>query len=263
MRFTHYIGIYAIALSSQASLAAELTNTNTPSDGSFSMTVGVNYDTGDYGDTMDTDVWSTPISLKYRKGLWNFGIATSWLRVTSPNNVDADGNFIGSGGTRRTEEGMGDINLSATYNFLDERDYLVGLDVTGKVKIPTADEDKFLGSGKTDYGLNVEAFKSINKWTPYWNVGYKWKGDPSGINYKNVWSTSIGFDYQLNRDLLLGAGYDWQQKVTQFSQNAQEASVYANYYLNDNNKLNFYLLTGYSDSSPNWGSGLVLVHYFK
>jgi hypothetical protein len=262
MRLAPYISFSLLIAFSQAAVAAELTNINAPSDGRFSMSVGVNYDTGDYGATNDTDVWSTPISLKYRKGLWSFGISTSWLRVTSPNTVDADGNFIGSGGARTTEKGIGDINLSATYNLLDDRDYLVGLDVIGKIKIPTADEDKFLGTGKTDYGLNVEAFKTINHWTPYWNVGYKWKGDPSGFNYKNVWSTSLGFDYQITRDLLLGAGYDWQQKTTQFSQNAQEASVYANYYLNNNNKLNFYLLTGYSDASPNWGSGLVLVHYF-
>jgi long-subunit fatty acid transport protein len=136
------------------------------------------------------------------------------------------------------------------------------MDVIGKVKIPTADEKKFLGTGKTDYALNVEVFKSINAWTPYWNVGYKWKGDPNGIDYNNVWSSSLGFDYQVNRDLIVGAGYDWQQKISQFSQNVQELSVYSSYRLNQQNKLNFYLLTGHGDSSPNWGSGLVLVHYF-
>lgn len=246
----------------QPCLAAELTESNTLSNGRFSISVGTDYSSGDYGASEDTEVWAIPISLKYRTGAWRFGASTSWLRVTSPNNVDADGNFIGSGGKKNTEAGMGDVHLSAAYTLLDDRDYLVGLDVIGKVKIPTADEDKFLGTGKVDYGLNLEVFKTIKHWTPYWNVGYKWKGDPSDINYKNMWSTSLGFEYQVNRDLIIGASYDWQQKVTQFSQNAQEASVYANYHLNDTNKLNFYLLTGYSDASPDWGSGLVLVHYF-
>jgi hypothetical protein len=260
MRYLSTLGLFALIC--QTCDAAEPTQPNIPADGRLSIAVGADYSTGDYGASEDTDVWAIPMSLRYRTGAWRFGVSTSWLRVTSPNTVDADGNFIGSGGRRTTEEGMGDIHLSAAYALLDDRDYLVGLDVIGKVKLPTADEDKFLGSGKADYGLNLEIFKAINHWTPYWNVGYKWKGDPSDINYKNVWSTSLGFDYKVNRDLIVGVGYDWQQKITQFSQNAQEASAYANYYLNDKNKLNFYLLTGYSDASPDWGSGLVLVHYF-
>jgi hypothetical protein len=250
------------AFTSQTSMAAELTNSNQPSDGRFSVSIGADYSSGDYGASEDTDVWAIPIGLKYRTGAWRFGISTSWLHVKSPNTVDANGNFIGSGGKTTTDEGIGDIHLSAAYTLLDDRDYALGLDVIGKVKIPTADEDKFLGSGKADYGLNLEIFKTISHWTPYWNVGYKWKGDPSFINYKNVWSSSLGFEYLVNRDLILGAGYDWQQKVTRFSQNVQETSVYANYYLNDYNKLNFYLLTGYSDASPDWGSGFVLTHYF-
>jgi predicted porin len=262
MRFTFIILASLIALNGQTSIAAEPAQLSTPSDGRFSVSVGADYSSGDYGASEDTDVWAMPIGLKYRTGLWSFGISTAWLRVTSPNTVNADGEFIGGGGKKTTEKGIGDVNLSASYNLLDDRDYLVGLDIIGKIKLPTADEDKFLGTGKTDYGLNFEVFKTIHYWTPYWNVGYKWKGDPNGINYKNVWSSSLGFDYQMNNDLTLGISYDWQQKVTQFSQNAQETSAYASYYLNDKNKLNFYLLAGYSDASPSVGSGLVLVHYF-
>ncbi len=254
LRLTHTVGL-ALLVISQHSLAA---------DGKFSASMGLDYSSGDYGSTQDTDVWATPISLKYKTDSWSLRVSTSWLQVTGPNNVTPDGEFIGigSGSRRTTEQGIGDVNLSATYNLLDDRNYLMGLDVIGKVKIPTADEDKFLGTGKTDYGLNLEAFKTIGNWSPYWNVGYKWKGDPNNLDYKNVWSSSLGFDFQVNRNLSIGLGYDWQQKVTNFSQNTQEASAYLNYYLNDQNKLNFYVVTGYSDASPNWGSGLVLAHYF-
>jgi hypothetical protein len=262
MRSLPNLSIFMLALLSPTCFAADLANANTPSDGRFSMSIGAGYDTGDYGDTIDTDVWVLPIGLKYRTGLWSFGVSTSWLHVKSPNTVDADGNFIGAGGARTTEQGIGDVNLSVSYDLLDNINNVVGLDVKTRLKIPTADEDKFLGSGKTDFGLNLEAYKTISNWTPYLNVGYRWKGDPEGINYNNVWSTSLGADYKVNRDLIVGAAYDWQQKVTQFSDNVKEASVYANYYLNDNNKLNLYLLAGSGDSSPSWGTGLTLVHFF-
>ena len=60
----------------------------------------------------------------------------------------------------------------------------------------------------------------------------------------------------------MGIGYDWQQKTIKFAENAQEASAYVNYRVNDNNKVNFYVLGGFSNASPNFGSGLVLIHYF-
>jgi len=235
-------------------------------DGRFSTTVGVDYSSGDYGASQDTDVWAIPMSLKYKTDTWSIRISTAYLRVTSPNFVTPEGDFIGDGNInaskRVTEEGMGDINIAGTYSLLDDRTSFVGMDVSARVKIPTADEDKFLGTGKTDYGLNTEFYKTINDWTPYWNIGYRWRGDPSGVNLKNVWSSSIGTDYRVNHLINVGFSYDWQQKTTQFVDNVQEASSYINYRLNDYNKLNFYVVGGFSNSSPNWGSGLVLIHYF-
>ena len=254
MRFTSLLGLLLIALS-PSSYAL---------DGRFSATMGVDYSTGDYGATLDTDVWAFPLSFKYKTDTWNIRISTAYLRVTSPEFVTPEGDFIGSNTVlkRTTQEGNGDINIAGTYTFLDDRDYLVGLDLTAKVKIPTADEDKFLGTGKADYGLSAEFFKPIGNWSPYWNVGFKWRGDPSGFNLKNIWSSSIGTDYRFNRDLSAGFSYDWQQKTTVFAENAQETSGYVNYYINDTNKVNLYAVTGYSNGSPNWGSGLVLIHYF-
>lgn len=256
MRISHILGI-SILFACQPAFAL---------DGKFSSSLGIDYSSGDYGATKDTDVWAIPMSLKYRTDNWNIRASTSYLRVTSPSFVTPEGDFIDSGNVasvkRVTEEGMGDINIAGTYNLFDDRKYLAGLDVTAKVKIPTADEDKFLGTGKTDIGLNAEIFQSFGDWSPYWNVGYKWRGDPKNFNLKNIWSSSIGTDYRINDTFNVGIGYDWQQKTTKFAENAQEASTYVNYRVNDSNKLNFYVLTGFSNSSPNFGSGLTWIHYY-
>lgn len=254
MRISTIISM-GVLLSSQPVFAA---------DGVFSFTTGLDYSSGDYGNSQDTDVWAIPFSVKYKADKWNVRVSTSYLRVTSPSFVTPEGDFVGTGITRRvTEEGIGDVSIAGTYNLLDDRDYFVGLDVTARVKIPTADEDKFLGTGKTDYGLNAEIFKPIGNWTPYWNVGYRWRGDPSGFNLKNVWSSGIGTDYYINDNWSVGGSYDWQQKTNKFVNNAQETSAYVNYRINDNNKVNLYLLNGYSDSSPNFGGGVLLTHFFR
>lgn len=235
-------------------------------DGRLSTTLGVDYSSGDYGASQDTDVWALPISLKYKTDKWSLRISTSYLRVTSPTFVTPEGDFIGDeniNNTKRvTETGIGDTVISGTYALLDDRNYAIGMDVGARVKIPTADEDKFLGTGKTDYGVNTEFYKTINNWTPYWNIGYRWRGDPSGFNLKNIWNSSIGTDYRFNDTVSVGISYDWQQKTTQVAENAQEISSYLNYQLNANNKLNLYVVTGFSDASPNIGSGLTWIHYY-
>jgi hypothetical protein len=257
------VAIGCVALFSQPAHAAGLNKNNKPDDGRFSMSVGGTYDTGSYGDTIDTDVWSIPVGLKYTKGPLTLSASTSWLRIKGPNNVDSEGNFIGSAaGVSTTHSGIGDLYLSATYNLLDDVAYPVGMDVAGKIKLPTADEKKFLGSGEIDYGLNVEFYKTIASFTPYWNIGYKWKGDPSGINYNNVWNTTIGADFKVTKDLLIGADYFQQRKVTRFSDDDKEFSIYGNYYLDNSNKVNLYILGGSGNSSPDWGTGATLVHYF-
>ena len=54
----------------------------------------------------------------------------------------------------------------------------------------------------------------------------------------------------------MGVGYDWQQKTTKFFDNTQEASAYVNYRINDNNKVNFYMLGSFSNTAQTV-SGLV------
>jgi long-subunit fatty acid transport protein len=109
---------------------------------------------------------------------------------------------------------------------------------------------------RIENGVNTEFYKTINNLSPYWNIGYHWRCDPSGFNLKNIWNSSIGTDYRFNDTISVGISYDWQQKTTQVAENAKEVSSYINYRLNDNNKVNFYVVGGFSNASPNIGSGL-------
>lgn len=236
--------------------------TATAADGKLSLNVGAEYTSGDYGDSSNTDTWALPIGLKYRTGTLTLRLATSWLHVSGPGNVTPEGEPIGGSSTSTTEEGMGDVITSLTWNALDERDYALGLDVGAKVKFGTADENKSLGTGENDYSLHAEIFKPVDAWFPFLKLGYTWKGDPAGIDYRNVWFGSAGTDYRLSKTYSLGAYYDWRQKLTSSSDPISEATLYLNTRINDSNKLNVYLIKGFSDASPDWGAGLALNHGF-
>ena len=93
MRVSHVLGISMLLACQQASAL----------DGKFSSTIGLDYSSGDYGASQDTEVWAVPMSLKYRTDTWNIRASTSYLKVTSPNFVTPDGDFIGTGNVLSTK----------------------------------------------------------------------------------------------------------------------------------------------------------------
>jgi hypothetical protein len=231
-------------------------------DGNVSVSLGLDYASGNYGSQARTETWALPLSLKYRTNVWSLRLSTAWLRVQGNGSVTPDGDPLIGSGNASTTEGMGDISTSLTYNLLDERRNWAGLDISGKIKFGTASTSKFLGTGKNDYTLKTELFKPLDKWTPFLSLGYKWKGDPEFIEYRNVWLASAGTDYRITPTLSFGGGYDWQQAVTRTSSPTSEAMLYLNFRLSAASKLNLYAVGGFSNASPDWGSGLTFTHRF-
>ncbi len=84
-----------------------------------------------------------------------------------------------------SESGVGDTNLDLRYRFLDETDSLPEMSVHGGVKLPTADEDKGLGTGETDYRMGIELVKELGGWTLDLGMDYNILGDPDGYDLDN------------------------------------------------------------------------------
>ena len=231
-------------------------------DYKFSASVGLDYSSGNYGSQTKTETWALPLSLKYRTDNWNLRLSTAWLRVQGDGSVTPEGDPLNSPGSLATTEGMGDVSARATYTLLDERTHWAGLDLSGKIKFGTASASKSLGTGKNDYSLQAGIFKPIDNWTPFLDVGYKWKGSPDGIEYRNVWLGSVGTDYRITPTLSFGGSYDWQQAVTATSSPISEAMLYLNFHLNADSRLNLYAVGGFSEASPDWGSGLIFTYRY-
>lgn len=68
--------------------------------GVWSLSSGVSYSRGDYGDVADTKVLAAPVSVKYRKGSWRFKVSLPFVRVTGPGSLlqTPEGRDSGSGG---------------------------------------------------------------------------------------------------------------------------------------------------------------------
>jgi Putative MetA-pathway of phenol degradation len=270
--------------------------TNAFADG-FSASVGGDYSTGDYGSSDSTKVFYMPFSARYETGAFTYNLTIPWLRVSGPGDV-VPGGFSGAGGastvgavvcinkgrgnctngggtivsgggggggittTRSTESGIGDIVAAATYNAIDGGENGFVVDFTGRIKLPTASESKGLGSGKTDFAVQVNVDKNFGN--PYVSagLGYKILGEPSGVSYDNVIYGSLGGGYKFSKSTEMGVSYDWATAAVDGATRPQEVSIYGSHYLSDNYKLSGVLYTGLSDASPDVGGGLTLSYYF-
>jgi outer membrane protein OmpA-like peptidoglycan-associated protein len=94
------------------------------------------------------------------------------------------------------ETGVGDVKLGLKYKFLD--DYhgdAVGLAVRGFAKLPTADEAKGLGTGKTAFGGDLIISKSLaEKADIHGSIGYQVNSDPDEVNLGNAFKWAVGLN---------------------------------------------------------------------
>jgi hypothetical protein len=92
------------------------------------------------------------------------------------------------------EHGIGDLTLGAKWQFLESCPLGARHAIVPSVKFPTADEDRELGSGKTDYDLTWVASRALGeKAGVHLNVGYSWIGgsDDDVLHY------GMAADYQI------------------------------------------------------------------
>lgn len=231
-----------------------------------SVGVGAEYTSGKYGGTEKTDTLYVPFVLKREAGPWVLKATIPYIRIDGPANVVGAGadrvTIPGASAGRRTESGLGDIVGSAFYNLSDERSAGFGLDVGMKVKLPTADEAKGLGTGETDYSLQADLFKPLGDITVFGSLGYRWYGDPAGTDLRNVAYGAIGASRRLSAETTIGIAYDFRPRIVSGGSEISEATAFWSQRMSREWKLQLYGVVGFSDASPDAGVGAVLERRF-
>lgn len=225
------------------------------------FSTGLDYSSGKYGQTEDTNITYVPFTGKYEMDRWTFKATVPYIQIDGPANVTPDSRVVVNPGTRavRTKEsGLGDVVLNAAYSTYSNTEQQLYIDIGGKVKLPTADEKKGLGSGKADYSIYSDVFKTYGNVTLLGTLGYKVFGDPDGINLNNVLFGSAGFSYKLSQADSIGFVVDVRERTTDGSTALREYSVFYSHKFDDTYKLQTYLVTGDTTSSVDIGGGAIL-----
>lgn len=245
----------------------------------LSLGIGADYTSGNYGTATTTDIWSVPVTAKYNSGNWTWKASLPWMRVngdanvvpglggvgnTNPRGRGRLGGLVPIGGGATTTEtgsasGLGDLRLAATYAF--DTGTPLGIDLTGNLKLATADEDKGLGTGQNDYGLAVDLYRDFDGTLLFGGVGYTMLGDSAFIQLDDVLNANFGASWNVGGGSL-GAMYDWRQAASDSADDRSELTGFYSVKSGEADKFQLYATKGLSDGSPDWGAGVSYSHAF-
>jgi hypothetical protein len=237
----------------------------------FSLASSVNYTVGDYGTGKDTTIVYAPFTLGVSP------IDRLWLSVTVPFLYQTTQNVVLTGGgvaSRKeqkgrlakparatTEEGLGDVLVKVSYTILEERPLLPEIEPYVKIKFPTADKDKGLGTGEYDETLGVDLSKNLaGGLYGYLTVAYTFIGNPPGADLRDTFGWSLGAAYAVIRPLSVYAFLDGATSVAPGQDDPLEVRVGAELKITRVLKLTGSVTRGLSNGSPDWGvsAGLAL-----
>lgn len=240
-------------LASQAALA----------DAGVGVSVGADYSTGEYGASTETEIWYYPLIMKYESDVLTLKLTVPYIKITGPSNVV--GGTAGEPiqlsqqtGARRSESGLGDVVATATYNVFENRGAGLLIDLTGKIKFATADDEKDLGTGENDYAVQTDITKSFGAPAVFGTIGWKKLGDPPGVTLKDPWYASLGAAHKIASPTTVGLSYDYRQRVVNGGSHISEITAFVTHKLTTATKLQGYAIKGLSDGSPDWGAGLLI-----
>ena len=253
----------------------------------FSLSTGANYSSGKYGTSTTTDIWSVPFTAEYQSDRWTFKLIVPYVSITGAGNVIPgtgpvrNSNPLGRGlghllggnpnpapGTtsttsaRTSASGLGDVVASAGYTVLTSADRSFALDLTGKVKFGTADANKGLGTGQNDYGLALDTYKVLGRWTPFGGVGWTKYGSSQYIRLKNGFDANAGVNYRVATTDNVGVYYYYRQRIAVGGASQSELTAYLNHDFGNHVRLQGYALGGMANGSPDWGAGASIKYTF-
>ena len=232
----------------------------------LTLGTGFDYTSGKYTGSEETRILYVPFTAKYETGAWALRATVPYIRIDGPGNVVGAGTdrvtLSGASAGRRSESGLGDIVLGAFYSVLSEQRAAVGLDVGAKLKLGTADEKKGLGTGKEDWSVQADLFKPLGALTLFGSLGYRWYGDPAGVDLDNVLYWALGGAYRLSADASAGLAYDYRPAITRGGGEISEITGFVTKRLSREWKLQPYLVLGFGKASPDWGAGAQVAYSY-
>ncbi len=208
------------------------------------LSSGLEYSSGSYGGTEDIEEFYVPLKISTNNGRFGVYLTIPYLSVRAPTGTT-------------TEAGLGDVTASLTiYDVYYNPELAFAFDATGAVKFGTADFEKGLGTGENDYSVYLDGYKWFESFTLLGSVGYRWRGEPEGVEFNDVFLGSVGGAWSTGTNAMVGMLFDYRESSLVGNDDAQEVTGFASMRLSEDWNVEVYAFTGLTDSSPDWGGGI-------
>lgn len=218
------------------------------------ISAGYNFSSGDYGQVASTEVHYAPVTLKIKHGEWSAKLMAPYISITGPGVVVGD-IPVGVARPVATEEGLGDITatLAWTHTF-NTRGSTVEL--TGIAKLPTADEDRRLGTGLADFTAQAGIIQPLGKFFVMGNAGRKFNGANGTFPLEDVWKYTGGGGYNITSSTSFGAIYDYREAQSAGGAPLRMATGYVSHKFGDGLSAQLYATAGFSNAAPDGAIGI-------
>jgi hypothetical protein len=167
-----------------------------------------------------------------------------------------------AGEINNSQYGLGDMKFKAGYVLYTEERFVPAIRPNFYLKFPTADKNKFLGTGAFDGGFAVEFTKWLGEWVADGEVGYAIQGKSSVSAVKDYLYYYAGGGYQLTerfRPMLFIKG---SAPPVEGASALLEARLRLKYQFTKHTGIDAYLSKGITTASPDYGTGLAVFHEF-
>lgn len=234
----------------------------------FLVRTGAFYDTGDFGTSRNFHTWYFPVTVKGVYDPFDVSLTAAWVYLTTQQRLAlAEGipNPSGELPPQTSASGPNDTVLRVRYFLLKDpggSSLIPALSPYLKVKFPSGNPDKQLGTGRADYGFGLTFDKMLEPFYLYGDAGYTIVGKPPGEDLQNRPSAGIGAGFFANKRASLSAELDWRKALVKGFDDPFDLIGIFGYKLSSSIQLGVYGLKGLSNGSPQYGGGADISYKF-
>ncbi len=235
----------------------------------FQLKIGPSYDQGDFGTRDTTRTFFLPVTLKYLGEWFDLGVTGAFVLVDTVGGVSliegAPTRTATAQAGRQTNAGIGDTLIKGRVFLVDDpgaQSPLPALTPFAKVKIPTADEDRNLGTGETDYGFGLEVDKQLGSFFLFGDASYTVIGSPPGQDFRNRPAASFGAGMKVAKSVTVSALVEWRRAIVRGEEDPVELEGILTYKVSPTISVSPNVLVWLTDGSPAFGVGVELSYRF-
>jgi hypothetical protein len=239
----------------------------------FSVGIGLDYATGDYGTDKTTDSWAVPFVVDYypTKEL-DFELVIPYIHQSNSNTIYANGMRYSMRRTsmmqrpsfnlNESQSGLGDMTLTMGYALLPETQTRPLVRPVLYLQFPTGDENKGLGTGEFAAGPGLGFSKWINNWNVFGEGRYIFQGSNSDIGLKDYGTLEGEVGYLVGSNFFPSFDLWYASAPADDSSDMVVAKLKAKYRISEEWHAEGYLATGLTNSTADFGLGASIFYSF-